>query len=69
MTGFAHPLDRERRQQEEQQTADLAQYIAPGVRPDDLQRMADMGLDAESLRKMLFALQGVPGPEMPVGGD
>ena len=64
-----HPLDSRTRQREEQETAELARYVVPGVRDDELQRMAESGIDSDSLRALLFALQGTPGPEMPSGGD
>lgn len=63
-----HPADAQGRRREAQMTAELSQYLVPGLRTDDVRRLAEQGLDSDTLRALLFALQGSPGPEMPSGG-
>jgi len=67
-TMHRHPLDLVGRQVQDNESAKLSEFVAPGIRDDELRQMFEV-MEPEPLRQMLFALQGVPGPVMPSGGD
>lgn len=62
----AHPLDSPKREQVDEATRVLEQYITPGVRKDNLKPMFET-LGSEFMRKLIVALQGVPLEEFPMG--
>ena len=64
----SHPLDQPTRQKEQEAASLLSQFIAGGVRSEDLDELAEK-LGPDELRQLLFALQGVPGGQEPSGRD
>ena len=65
---FMHPLDRPGRQRQEQITQALSEFVAPGIRQRDLQQTYEQ-LPPDLVRQLIFALQGVPGNDLPLGGS
>lgn len=63
----AHPLNREGRLAQSQQASEDSQYVAPGVRPVDLERLFER-MAPEQAMEILFALQGSRAPMFPMGG-
>ena len=65
---FVHPMNHQGRQRDEQLTQALSEFVAPGIRQRDLQQTFEQ-LPPDMVRQLIFALQGVPGNDLPLGGS
>lgn len=63
-----HPLDVEGRNRQAMESAELSQYLAPGLREEHLRELFE-SIPSDVATQLIFSAQGPPMPAMPVGGD